>query len=437
MAKRHEFRPGEWDSVMGRLQELVLANSGEDEFQEVFKLVAVKLVMELVPGAAQAMQCASSPSLVAERFNALLAVAAERWKGILEPAVRSALTDEHLAVCMDVMKELSVSGSDLEVLDGVFEYLVSRVAKGAKGQYFTPRQVVDFCVKAVDPGPREVVVDPACGSGGFLVHTLEHNRGRLCGTPVSSYCSRCLWGFDFDQRAVQVAKALMLVAGDGLANIARVNSLLLRDAELHAEHAASGTDGVPMLAIEDVMRSRTRGFAGFDVVMTNPPFAGEIREAALLRGFQLAKQGRRMERDVLFLERCVRLLRRGGRLAIVLPHNKLAGASWAYIRQWLVRHVRIVAVLGLDRNTFLPHTHQKTAVLFGVRRDKPAWAPSAERVLFMCSDSSGKDAQGRGIELPGVNKTMPAWQRLDHDLACLLPTLHDFIRSEGIQWGES
>ena len=273
-----------------------------------------------------------SASATADLIHDLLAKATTQWPGIIDGDARSRLTDEHLTTCVQAIASHSICDTNFEVLDGFFEYLVSRVAKGAKGQYFTPRQVVECCVRIVNPTPDETVLDPACGSAGFLLHVANHNAGRL-NTSAQQYCAAKLWGCDFDKRAIQVAKALMLVAGNDRANLHQVNSLAVANTNDLLDIAANGT---PRLTIEDLMRSKTRRFRGFDVILTNPPFAGEIREPALLDCYDMAKRNRRMERDVLFLERCVRLLKPGGRLGIVLPHNKFGGTSWAYSTEFFV-----------------------------------------------------------------------------------------------------
>jgi len=318
-------------------------------------------------------------------------------------------------------------------MDGAFEYLISANAKGAKGQYFTPRHVIDCCVRIANPSSNDVVIDPACGSGGFLIHTLNHVRSHEPRLDVTRYCQENLWGCDFDRRAVQVAKALMLITGDGQSNIFRLNSLLTPEANslLLGEET---TDELPRLTIEDVLRTRSRQFKGFDVVLTNPPFAGEIREPQILENYQLSRKGRRAERDVLFLERCVRLLRPGGKLGIVLPHNKLGAASCDYLRQWLLRNVRVVAVLGLGRNTFLPHTHQKTSVVFGVKREKPVRSVDAERILFLISEKDGKDSRGQIVPRLGTTEEDPAWVRADHDLNEMAARFHEFVMESGIDW---
>lgn len=429
MAKRHQIRAGDWESIVGRLQELVLANSGEDEFQEIFKILVAKLYAEKFPRRCAQFGARESSAATANAVNNLLAQAAAHWPGIVEGNARSRLADDHLAICVDAIAGHSICDTNFEVLDGFFEFLASRVAKGAKGQYFTPRQVIECCVRILNPTPNETVLDPACGSAGFLVHVLNHNANRL-KVPVREYSAKKLWGCDFDKRAIQVAKALMLVAGDDNSNLHQLNSLVKAEAGDLMDMA----NKAPCLAIEDLLRSKMRKFRGFDVILTNPPFAGEIRELALLNSYEVARRNRRMERDVLFLERCVQLLRPGGRLGIVLPHNKFGGANWSYLREWLIRHVRIVAVLGLDRNAFLPHTHQKTSVLFGIKREKPVRRPAGEPVLFVLSESSGKDSAGKMRERPGALPHHPAWVRADHDFAGIVDQVGAFTQAHELGW---
>ncbi len=143
-----------------------------------------------------------------------------------------------------------------EVMDGFFEFLVSRVRKGAKGQYFTPRHVVEMCIQMLRPGKDETLLDPACGSAGFLIHGLNHVRAtfHLDEDALQRYCAAKLWGFDIDGRAVRVARALTVLAGGGQANIIRLNSLLRpRMGGLFPVGGnGEGNDGASVLTIEDV-----------------------------------------------------------------------------------------------------------------------------------------------------------------------------------------
>jgi type I restriction enzyme M protein len=286
-------------------------------------------------------------------------------------------------------------------MDSFFEFMVAKAAKGSKGQYFTPRHVIELCVRMLKPKLDETVLDPACGSAGFLVHTLNYVRPK----DTKAYCKSKLWGFDMDARATRVAKALMLLAGDESANIIRLNSLL--------QPSMTGlfSEEESVLTIEDVCRSRMRKHKGFDVILTNPPFAGEVRERQLLEGYTVAAKKSRIERDVLFVERCVQLLRPGGRLGIVLPHNKFAAESFAYLRDFLFRKARILGVVGLGRNTFLPHTHQKASVLL-LRKNNEGEKPDPDyNIFFSISERDGEHdldeieqafAEFCGVEQVGV-----------------------------------
>ena len=398
MAKRHHMVAGEWESVFGRLQELVLANSGEDDLHEILKLVVAKLCDEQRGSATFA--AAPSPAATAERVNGLIAEAAVRWPGVVPGDPRSRLADEHLHVCVQALAGQTILDAGIEALDNAFEFLVSRTAKGAKGQFFTPRHVADACVRIVKPRPGERVADPACGSAGFLLHAFRH---------VGADGAADLWGFDFDQRAVDVGRALMLLGGDGRSHVVRANSLARP-------------------VIEDLAGAA----APFDVIVTNPPFAGEVREPELLAGYALAGGAARSERDVLFLERCVELLRPGGRLAIVLPHNKFGAAQWSDVRAWLLLRMRVVAVLGLGRHTFQPHTGQKASVLFAEKRDRVLETPPPEDILFLVSERDGKNARGRIVARDGAPAHTPLWDRADHDLGDCVDAFDAFAAAQGL-----
>src|SRR5262245_38613675 len=139
MAKRHGNHPGHLESLFLRLEELVLANSGEDEFEEVFKLIIAKLFDELSQDGSRFAPHEDHRETFAAVAE-LLKGANKRWPGILVE-LQPALRPEHLQICVEALARHRISNSNLEVLDGFFEFLVSRTAKGAKGQYFTPRHV--------------------------------------------------------------------------------------------------------------------------------------------------------------------------------------------------------------------------------------------------------------------------------------------------------
>jgi len=428
VAKRHSSVGGDLERVFLRLEELVLANSGEDEFEEVFKLLVAKLWDER--SRQQRFGPQQDPEATSRSVSNLLREAERGWPGILGSPSDSCLTPEHLQVCVEALARHRLSDSSFEVMDAFFEFLTSQSAKGAKGQYFTPRHVIEMCVRMLRPAQHETVLDPACGSGGFLVHTLNFVRQHESMSPdeIRRYCESRLWGFDIDARAVRVAKALMVLSGDGSANVMRLNSLV--KPESGGLFALAGDGDAPLLTIEDVCRARLRKHRGFDVILTNPPFAGEVRERGLLESYAVSRGRDRIERDVLFIERCVDLLRPGGRMAIVLPHNKFAASPWMYVREWVIRSARVLGVIGLGRNTFLPHTHQKASVLLLRRREQGERPASNERIFFGISEREGKNSKGQLLLRNGVPATEPAWRRVDHDLDELVSAFDKFQESE-------
>ncbi|WP_159101974.1 HsdM family class I SAM-dependent methyltransferase [Acetobacter okinawensis] len=433
MAKRHTNRVYDLESMFVRLEELVLANSGENEFEEVFKLLIAKLWDEKNTKTRRFKVRADNNETYSE-VHALLREAERAWPGILEPGARPGLTPEHLQVCVEALSNHSILDSTFEVLDSFFEFMVSRAAKGTKGQYFTPRYVAELCVRMLAPHSTETVLDPACGSGGFLVHALNHviKHEQLKGKLIANYCETKLWGFDIDDRAVRVAKALMVLSGDGKSNIIRVNSLLKEDGN---SLLSTQSKDVSTLTVEDVMRTHRRRHKGFDIILTNPPFAGEVRERQMLDSYQVSHGKIRIERDILFLERCVELLRTGGRMAIVLPHNKFAAKEFAKVRSWLIQHCRILAVVGLGRHTFLPHTHQKASILFVQKRAERQAATIDENIYFALSEKDGKTSKGKLLLKENRTEDGPIWDRVDHDFDEIVTGFRTFCKQENIRLG--
>jgi type I restriction enzyme M protein len=434
VAKRHSDQLGNLESLFLRLEELVLANSGEDEFEEIFKLLVAKLWDERGDKSPR-FRLWETDGETFVKVSGLLREANKGWPGVLV-ATEPALTPEHLAVCVGVLARHRISDNNLEVLDSFFEFLVSKSAKGAKGQYFTPRYVVELCVRMLRPGADETVLDPACGSAGFLIHALNYVKqsGALrTDGDVREYCESKIWGFDLDARALRVGRALMVLAGDGSANLIRLNSLL-RPGAVGLFAAAENGDS-PSLTVEDVCRSRLRRHKGFDVILTNPPFAGEVREKNLLECYAFGKGQGRVERDVLFLERCVQLLRPRGRMAIVLPHNKYAANAFAEERKWLFGKTRVLGVVGLGRNTFLPHTHQKASVLFVQKSESESQAKDDYDIFFAISERDGKNSKGQPVMRTDGSED-EGWDRIDHDFGDIVTAFHKFCDGNGIKFGD-
>lgn len=371
----------------------VLANAGVDVFEEVFKLIFTKLYDELSHYRGRhsflRFRNSNTAAQLKQAIQRLFDDAKQHWPGVFLDDERIRLSADHLQVCIGSLEEWKLFNSNLDVIDDAFEYLVNKSSKGEKGQYFTPRWVIDMCVKMLNPQEHETIIDTACGSSGFTVHTMFHVWRAIIanmGLQESHLLSmdtkppRCLdyvrdkvFAIDFDEKSVRVSRCLNLIAGDGEANVMHLNTLdWPKWDETAKQHDWSDTYGDGWIRLRRMRAAHRqpdyRTFK-FDILMANPPFAGDIKQSDLLSAYALAhkktgKLERAVGRDLLFVERNLDFLKPGGRMAIVLPQGRLNNASDQRLREFIMERCRVLAVVGLHPNTFKPHTGTKTSVLF-------------------------------------------------------------------------
>lgn len=256
----------------------------------------------------------------------------------------------------------------------------------------------------MNPQESETVIDPACGSAGFTVHAIFHVWKQILqdeDLPISHLFTmeakpqRCIdyvqdqvFAIDFDEKSVRVARCLNLIAGDGQTNVLHLNTLdwLKWDTHIKQDEAwqeAYGPGWTKLKKLRSV-KNDNRAF-NFDVLMANPPCAGEIKNRGdMLSPYELGhkangKQENNVGRDLLFIERNLDFLRPGGRLAIVLPQGRFNNSSDRRVREFIAERCRILAVVGLHPNTFKPHTGTKTSVLFVQK-----WNDDASEPRYYC-----------------------------------------------------
>ena len=490
--------------IILEMEDEVLANAGVDVFEEVFKLIFTKLHDEYrsrddkefinrylaqatQTGVAEpralyrsgrdydsfvkAVESVSSEGFRVMEFRntgqtdaelrakiqALFRQAMEQWPGVFPAGAGFELSDSHLAVCVSSLQDVKLFNSNLLVVDEAFEYLVNKSAKGEKGQYFTPRHVIDMCVRMLNPQRGEYMVDTAAGSCGFPVHTIFHITGQLFTnagiSPEDKEAALRVFGIDFDEKTVRVARTLNLIAGDGETNVLHLNTL---DYERWKDRVemdrywirtyAQGYERLEELRAEPGQNRRFN----FDLLMANPPFAGDVRESRILHRYDLALNNGHSKnsigRDILFIERNLDFLRPGGRMGIVLPQGRFNNTSDKYLRDFIAERARILAVVGLHPNTFKPHTGTKTSVLFLQKwNDDPAAGPLCPRVadypIFMAvSEKGGKNNSGEYSYLKGADSQHRLDKNghliVDHDLHSHNGELPDGIADAFIQWAK-
>lgn len=441
-------------TIILNMEDEVLANAGVDVFEEVFKLIFTKLYDEM-ESADDRVDIETQFKLIKKKnptltdkqileeidnedyrklefrsrgdahhtkqvINELYQKAKDKWQGIFEKGEPLRITDEnHLQICVGFLQNVKLFNSNLQVIDEAFEYLVNKSAKGEKGQYFTPRNVIDMCVYMMNPKPNEYMIDTACGSCGFTVHTLFNvwqklvNQGKAQFANFSNqkltseqkdYVNK-VFGIDFDEKSVRVARTLNMIAGDGKTNVLHLNTLdytrweeKLKD----SSWAKTYLDGYYRLLDLATNRQNPKEFS-FDILMANPPFAGDIKDSRLISNYEVAfdskgKKANKVSRDILFIERNLDFIKPGGRMAIVLPQGRFNNSSDERIRNFIMEKARLVAVVGLDGNTFKPHTGTKTSVLFVQKWDEKTNPRVDDYEVFMAvSEGSGKNNSGEEI----------------------------------------
>jgi type I restriction enzyme M protein len=414
-------------SYVQEMEDEVLASAGVDSFEEIFKLIFTKLYDELI--------CANNANVflkfrntgdtdyqLKENIQELFDKAKNKWIGIFPEESKILLAPSHLAVCVSNLQDIKLFNNNLDVIDDAFEYLMSKAQKGEKGQYFTPRYVIDMCVRMMNPKMSENVIDAACGSSGFVLHTIFQvwkNYRIENNMPISEgftseerteiekdYVKEKAFGIDFDEKTVRVARTLNLIAGDGHTNVLYLNTLdYSRWDEITRQEDWIDTYNEGFRNLKKLMPKGIKDFSkfGFDIVMANPPFAGDIKENTIISRYELGKNSNgkwqnKVGRDILFIERNLNFLKPGGRMAIVLPQGRFNNSSDKYIREFITERCRILAVVGIHGNVFKPHTGTKTSVLFVQKWDDKLCAKKEDYPIFFATmQKPSKDNSGEKI----------------------------------------
>lgn len=267
----------------------------------------------------------------------------------------------------------SLKDSSRDAVGEAFEIFIGPSLKGAQGQFFTPRNVVNMIIRMIDPDINEKILDPACGSGGFLVEALRYvwakleQKGKELGWPETEIeaekqkvAIKNFRGIDKDNFLSKVAKAYLAILGDGRGGV-------------HCENSLERFENWNSKTVEDIQAGT------FDVIVTNPPFGKKlsINATDILSLYDLGHkwtqdlQGKFEKGDLaekqppqfLFIERCFQLLRSGGRMGIVLLESIFGMPKYQYVVNYIQEKAKILAVVTLPENLFQPHTHAKCCVL--------------------------------------------------------------------------
>jgi len=332
------------------------------------------------------------------------------------------IDDQTLRTVVLHLEGINLSKTDLDTKGVAFEQFMDGFFKGDFGQYFTPREIISFAVDMMEPKADELVLDPSCGSGGFLLYALDKVRREASeywekGTDEHfrywhDFAQKRLYGLEINDEIARVAKMNMIIHDDGHTNVC-------------------GEDALERFERIDAKTSNN-GFKKnrFDLILTNPPFGAQVAlaEHPYLADYELGRQaGRQAGRqdvthtrknqktEILFIERIYQFLKPGtGRAAVVLPDGILTNSSLQYVRDFILERFQLLAVVSLPQTAFSHYGAGVKASIVFLRKRADDEQPDDNEAIFMAApEKIGYDATGRKCEnqLPEVVKQYRKFQK--------------------------
>lgn len=410
-AERRPMRIAAGDSLLRtfkRCHDYIFANQNrQDAFWQLLFLIFAKILDEQASSraffvGATERNTEAGEKRIAARIKALFDRAKTEYSDVFDGRERIELRDRALGFVAAELSRYSLLSTDTDAKGMAYEAITSTTMKRERGQFFTPRNVIRMMVDIVDPQPGKKILDPACGSGGFLVVALTHVRKAFlreqgCPFPdqpvpkelkrvdpkIREYSRKSLWGIEVSPDLRKAARMNMVMNNDGHGNIFEADTLEL----VAAEHE----DASPRLreSLTDEMKSfvkKSGGLGSFDYVFTNPPFGAKLAvdSADILRSFDLghawAKRGgtwtkgephKKVPPQILFIEACFRFLKPAtGVMAIVVPNGILGnpGEQMEFVRWWMLRNMELLASVDLPAEAFLPQVSVQASCLVLRRR---------------------------------------------------------------------
>ena len=327
-------------------------------------------------------------------------VESDRYREVFadeEAAQEIALPPGAIDKIVEMLQDKSLGLTDMDVKGVAFEEFLSATYRGGGlGQYFTPREIVNFMVELVDPAIGEKIIDPSCGSGGFLIRAYdvvgekirsseftEREKTRL----LLELANKSLVGIDWEQRAARTCKMNMILHGDGHAGVYQANALDIDELAGKVSDRQRFYSDAP--EVEE---------ASFDAVLTNPPFGARDAAPNILHHYELGRT-RSQKREVLLLERQIRLLRPGGKLFVVLPEGILSNKTDSPIRRYILDNCNVMAVIRLPQDAFkMSEGASCTSLLFAVKKDHEDTTASKQGDIFFArAEYMGITPSGRPI----------------------------------------
>ena len=310
---------------------------------------------------------------VSKRIKDLFAKVKSKYNEVIEVADEIKLDDNSIKYVVGELQSYCLIDTERDVIADAFEVFIQYALKGGQGQFFTPRNIVKLMVEIVKPQPNEIVIDPACGSGGFLVESMRYMWKQLekqaqeydwsesaLEEEKKSCAIKCIKGIEKDSFLAKVTKAYMAILGDGKGGV------FCEDALIKPSEWKNATQ-------------QSVGLGHFDVLLANPPFGKDIKVTGedKLKQYDLAYKWKTENRNliktnelkdeeaiqIIYIERCLSLLSDGGRMGLIIPETYFHAPSTKYVLQYLIKGNNVMWLIDLPHNTFRPHNNAKCVVI--------------------------------------------------------------------------
>jgi len=378
-----DFELNKTDKLLRKFEEIhnfIYANDGlstQQTLEEFIKILFIKVIDEktkenkfhIEDSEFEQIKSSRKSEQLLNRINNLFTNTIQEYSDLFDKGDKIKLSPLSLANTINKLQDFSLINSSNDAKGLAFQKFLSHQEKDGRGQFFTPEPIIDFCVSIIQPKPNETIIDPACGSGGFLNssfnYILKHNKN----VNIEKVVSENLYGLDINKSIARIAKMKLLLEANVETNVKCINSLTDYDEVL--------------LKVKIDKASK-----GFDIVLTNPPFgtAGKISDKKILSSFDLGYKWKKTNEnefvktdklhtgqvaEILFIERCIDLLKEGGRMGIVLPNGHFENPSLEYLRYYIKQRTKILGIVNLPQETFIPYgTGVKTSLLF-IQKETP------------------------------------------------------------------
>lgn len=357
-------------------------------FDEISKLLLIKIYDERFTSQNSYYRFQigthESHSDVSKRINSIYKDVQDKEPEVFSKKIE--VPDYIIFRIVEILQDVSLIKTDLDAKGRAFEHFLGKLFRGEYGQYFTPRQIVEFMVSIMDPKEKDVILDPACGSGGFLLYSWKHVKDKIQKSYKGdvdtirwidfTFSHKQLFGIEINDRIARVAMMDMAIHEDGHSNIECNDAL---------------TDYKNFDPKKEIKAGR------FDLILTNPPFGADVKNKDVLKGYELATGRKSQRTEILFLERCYDLIKPKGGLGIVIPNSVLSNSSESYVRKFITDHYNIIAIIGTPFETFKSAGANVRSSLVFLQK-KEVSAKSSGSIFFAKANYVGYDNSGKEIK---------------------------------------